>query len=86
MIASWTAPGDDAEVGQATTYDLRVGTCPYDHLSSTLVSTSAPRRSGELEAARISGLVPGRYCLGLVTRDEASNASLLSDIASVDVL
>jgi hypothetical protein len=43
IAASWTAPSDDGPSGNATAYDLRVGTCPFDPATAAPVTTAAPR-------------------------------------------
>ncbi|MCP4674670.1 MAG: hypothetical protein GY854_03980, partial [Deltaproteobacteria bacterium] len=79
IVVSWTAPGDDGAVGQASSYDLRIGECPYDHQSAASVLTDEPRAAGQSENVRIGNLEPGDYCLGLKTADEAGNESTLSN-------
>ncbi|MCP4598944.1 MAG: S8 family serine peptidase [Proteobacteria bacterium] len=85
VVASWTATGDDADTGTAESYDLRIGSCPYDHEAASLVTTGDPRESGGTESFRIVDLAAGDYCLGLIVRDEAGNESDLSNEATVTV-
>ena len=85
VIVSWTASGDDGSLGQASAYDLRIGSCPYQHASATALVTQLPLQSGAPERLLVSGLASGQYCLGLRVRDEASNESALSNVVSVTV-
>ena len=81
-LLTWTAPGDDGQTGQATTYDLRTGPCPYNHATATPLTTEAPASAGQPERVRVSGLSATDQCFGLVTLDEAGNASPVSNVAS----
>ena len=81
-LLTWTAPGDDGQTGQATQYDLRAGACPYDHSTATALTTPAPAPAGQPERVRVEGLAPSAQCFGLVTIDEAGNASAVSNVAS----
>jgi len=79
---SWTATGDDDVAGQAAAYELRVGTCPFDQNTASLVATDAPLPAGNPERYTVTGLDTGQYCAGIIAVDEAGNASELSNIAT----
>jgi hypothetical protein len=85
IVAQWNAPGDDGASGTATEYDLRrsSGTITEENFASaTQVTTGAPRSSGSLECASITGLVGSHtYYIALKTRDEAGNWSPMSVVA-----
>ncbi|MCP4600193.1 MAG: hypothetical protein GY847_06600 [Proteobacteria bacterium] len=85
VVVSWTATGDDADQGQASNYDLRIGSCPYSYEDATSIATMEPQVAGSQENIRITGLGAGIYCLGLIVSDEAENESNLSNIAEVEV-
>ncbi|HEX7077292.1 MAG TPA: hypothetical protein VF363_02590, partial [Candidatus Eisenbacteria bacterium] len=63
----WTAPGDDGNVGRASTYELRYSTQPISGAdtaswwgSATSAGTLAPpQTAGTREAVTVSGLVTG---------------------------
>ncbi|MCP4599154.1 MAG: S8 family serine peptidase [Proteobacteria bacterium] len=85
VLVTWTAAGDDGDIGQADYYDLRIGACPYEHTSSTPVTTNEPLEAGCEENVWVEDLVSGIYCLGLVTVDEEGNESSLSNNPEVTV-
>ncbi|MCB9536708.1 MAG: fibronectin type III domain-containing protein [Myxococcales bacterium] len=87
---TWVAPGDDAYVGQAAEYDLRVATAPIATLegfaAATRVDAPAPAPAGALEVARVIELPEGVDAFfALRTRDAAGNWSGLSNSPSVRV-
>lgn len=85
ITLTWTAPGDDANVGTAAVYDVR-----YSLDSSAVVGWTsatqatgvpAPRTSGTTETFQLN-LSPGKYWFAVRTWDEAGNQSLISNIIS----
>ena len=84
-LLSWHAPGDDDTEGQASSYELRYGGCPYDHPSATPISTFAPDPAGSPQRLVFSGLSPGEYCFGMTASDESGNTSAVSNIAQIVV-
>jgi len=84
---TWTAPGDDGNVGTATQYDLRYST-------STITSanfgnaprwngTPAPGAAGSSQTTTVTGLDPSTtYFFALKTADDAGNWSLMSNVVS----
>ncbi len=84
---TWTAPGDDGNVGQATSYDLRYSSSPLTadnfSLATSVTGVPAPQPAGSTETYTVTGLQPATtYFFGLKTSDEAGNVSTLSNIAS----
>jgi chitodextrinase len=80
----WTAPGDDENLGTATSYSLERSTAS-DFSTSTLVSTAAPNAAGMVESLVVSGLSDEtRYYFRLSATDDSSNVSELSNVARVD--
>ncbi|RJS25913.1 hypothetical protein DRW03_05440 [Corallococcus sp. H22C18031201] len=64
VTVTWTAVGDDADLGRATSQDLRYSTSPIDSAAAfnaaTPVAVGAPAVAGTAESAVISGLVAGQ--------------------------
>lgn len=92
LAALWTAPGDDGEAGQVTSYELFYDTTPPGaNLAawwnavpfSQRVSLLPPLASaGQLDSTRITGLTQGTtYYFVVVARDEAANVSEYSNVA-----
>jgi len=83
---SWTAPGDDGLVGQASSYDLRYSTAPIttaNWTSATNVAVAAPLIAGSPESHTVAGLLEGTsYYFAIRASDEVNNTSVLSNVAS----
>ena len=80
---TWIAPGDDGDLGTASSYEIRISENPIDDSnfpSADLVSNmSAPNSSGKPEQLTIPGLDIGKtYYLAIKTTDLKGNQSLLS--------
>ena len=87
LYLTWTAPGDDGDVGRAAEYDLRYCADPLDSLNFgdavRCAGVPAPDSAGTHQVFRVTGLEPGvRYWFALRTRDNAGNWSRLSNVAS----
>jgi chitodextrinase len=85
LLLTWTAPGDDAILGQAAAYDLRVSSFPITALNfdaaTTVAMLQTPVPAGETQRFVVTGLSAStRYYFALKTRDEASNWSLISNV------
>lgn len=86
IFLNWTATGDDATIGTATTYDLRYSTSPManaaDFAGATpVIGEPAPAASGGDEIFEVTGLNPETaYYFAIVARDEAGNPSPLSNV------
>ena len=88
VTLTWTAPGDDGNVGTATTYDIRYSTSPITETNwgSAIQVTGepAPKMAGTPETFAVTGLLSSTtYYLALKTADEVPNWSGFSNITSV---
>lgn len=88
-VLTWTAPGDDGGIGQATTYDLRYAigsSCPITEatFSSAIgIPTGSPLPPGLAECVQFTSYQRcTSYCFALKTADEAGNWSPLSNVVS----
>lgn len=92
VTLTWTAPGDDENTGQATTYDIRYSSSPIltdtDFDSATQVTGEpAPNLAGTKETSTIFGLEHGtKYYFALKTVDDAGNVSEMSNVVSARTL
>ena len=83
---SWTAPGDDASTGTATTYDVRYSTSPIitggDWDAASLASGEpSPQIASSSESFTVTGLLASTlYYFAIKTSDEASNESAVSNV------
>jgi len=87
VTLTWTAPGDDGNIGTASVYDIRYSTSPIDESNwdqATQVSGEpAPQAAGSAESFDVIGLNPGTaYYFAIKTADEVSNWSPLSNVIS----
>ncbi len=87
VTLSWTAPGDDASTGTATTYDLRYSTSNItagNFASATQVTGEpAPKAAGGSETFTVTGLsISTTYYFALKTADEVPNWSSMSNVPS----
>ncbi|MEK7570468.1 MAG: fibronectin type III domain-containing protein, partial [Patescibacteria group bacterium] len=85
MTVRWTAPGDDGNTGQATSYDLRYGTSAITNanwgFATAAQGVPPPKAAGQNEQLLVANLQPNTtYFFGLKTADEAGNISALSNI------
>lgn len=88
---SWTSPGDDMNVGVATSYDIRYSTSTITDANwnaATQVSGEpVPLVAGTTQSMTVTGLLPSTvYYFAIKTSDEVPNISALSNIASVSTL
>ena len=88
VVLSWTAPGDDASTGTATTYDVRYSTSPiitggdWD-AASPASGEPSPQIAGSNESWTVT--VPSNsttYYFAIKTLDEVSNESAISNVPS----
>lgn len=87
ITLTWTAPGDDGAVGQATSYEIRYSTSPItdQNFSQATLASGAPvpQPAGSTETFTVNNLSAGTlYFFALKTRDEVGNTSILSNVAS----
>ncbi len=84
---TWTAPGDDSNVGTAVTYTVKYSTEPLTDQTwdsaTTAASPPTPLLAGTKQTTVVTGLTPGtQYYFGIKTTDDAGNQSSLSNIAA----
>ena len=86
----WTAPGDDGNVGRASTYELRYSestvaaadTVTWWSNATSAGTLPAPRSAGSLESFTVAGLDSGKtYHFVIRTADEVPNWSGYSNVA-----
>ena len=85
---TWTAPGDDGNVGTANQYDIRYSLTPITtanwNQASTVTGEPSPQVAGSTETFTITGLQDNTtYYVAIKAADEASNWSPLSNVAQV---
>lgn len=83
---AWTAPGDDANAGTATSYDVRFTTAgpiadeALFNAATRAIGAPSPQIAGSAESFTVLGLAPGTtYYFALKTADPAGNVSALSN-------
>ncbi len=87
VTLDWTAPGDDGDVGQAVSYDVRYSTSPIteaNFASATRVAGVAPpKAAGLFERLVVTNLTGDTlYSFAIKTTDNAGNVSPLSNVAA----
>ncbi len=87
VTLAWTAPGDDASVGRAAAYDVRVSTLPITaptfDASPRAPCPPLPEDAGAPQSMRVGGLASGTtYYFALKAIDNLGNESGLSNPAS----
>lgn len=84
---AWTAPGDDGNLGIATSYDIRYSTSPISEVNWSsaiqVIGEPTPSGAGSNESMSISGLLSGTtYYFAIKTSDEVPNESTISNVPS----
>jgi hypothetical protein len=84
---TWTAPGDNGELGTASQYDIRYSLNPIDSLNwdsvTMCVGEPAPGDPGQTATFTVPGLTYGTtYYFALKTADGVPNWSDLSNVAT----
>ena len=87
ITLTWTAPGDDSLLGNATLYDLRYSTAPItpaNFLAATpATGLPAPAAPGTPQTLTVTGLTPATtYYFAMRSQDDASNWSGISNTVS----
>jgi hypothetical protein len=90
IVLVWTAPGDDADVGRATRYELRFSTssvgadiAEWWGSANAAASLPTPSSSGQPDSTVVRGLHPGvTYYFVLRSIDDAGNPSPFSNVAA----
>jgi hypothetical protein len=92
ITLTWTAVGDDGNIGQASRYDIRYSTQPIltdeDFNRATQLEVKPqPKPSGEKETFTVGGLEQGtEYYFAIKVIDDANNISELSNCVSARTL
>ncbi|MBM3242513.1 hypothetical protein FJZ31_40145 [Candidatus Poribacteria bacterium] len=86
ITLTWTAPGDDGDVGLASQYDIRYSTSLINEgnwdSATQAVGEPKPKLAGSAESFVVTGLSPGTtYYFAIKTADEVPNWSGLSNVA-----
>jgi hypothetical protein len=86
VTVSWTAPGDDGMIGQASAYDIRILTTEISDANwdqaQTVPNEPAPSPAGTSQSMTITVPTTGTWYVAMKTRDEAFNWSRLSNVVS----
>jgi hypothetical protein len=82
---TWTAPGDDGSVGDASEYDIRYSTSPVLEQSwdsaTQVDGENTPKPAGSPDTMLVSGLEAGtNYFFAMKTADEVPNWSEISNL------
>ncbi len=86
----WTAPGDDGDIGRATSYMLRYSTTPVSGADTTswwaaataAAGLPAPQPAGSAESFTVAGLDSGAtYYFIIRAVDDANNVADFSNVA-----
>jgi len=90
ITLTWTASGDDGDVGTASQYDIRYSTSPIDEgnwdAATQVDGEPAPSPSGTAETFTVTGLFTATtYYFAMKVADEVPNWSELSNIASAKI-
>ena len=90
ITLTWTASGDDGDVGTASQYDIRYSTSPIDEgnwdAATQVDGEPAPSPSGTAETFTVAGLFTATtYYFAMKVADEVPNWSELSNIASAKI-
>jgi chitodextrinase len=88
---TWTAPGDDGNVGTATQYDLRYSTSTINASNFASATqwnaTPTPTAAGTSQTVTVTGLTPSTlYYFAIKTADNAGNWSAISNVISKSTL
>ncbi|HKB08799.1 MAG TPA: choice-of-anchor D domain-containing protein, partial [Candidatus Polarisedimenticolia bacterium] len=87
IVLSWSATGDDGDVGKASFYDLRYATAAIDEAgfadATPVPNAPPPGPSGGAERFEVGGLSPDTvYFFAIKAGDEWGNVGPLSNVAS----
>jgi hypothetical protein len=89
VVVRWTAPGDDAAVGTAAVYDLRVSESPITAQNfanaAPVTGVPSPLAAGATQQVTVHGLTAGHtYWFAIRTADDQGNWSPLSNVVQYD--
>lgn len=89
-VITFTAPGDDGDVGRVSAYDLRWAASPITagtFPEARRAATQAPQQAGALERIRIDGLPAGSAIyVAVMAQDEVGASSGLSNVAETTTI
>ena len=89
VVLTFTAPGDDGDVGTAAEYDIRISdsmiTANNFNIATELTGEPTPSIAGTKESYTMAPLSSGIYYLAIKTRDESFNWSALSNVLMLDI-
>jgi len=88
VTLSWTAPGDDGNVGTAAQYDLRYATVPITDANwsaaTSVLNVPSPEIAGTEQQCSVGNLdYSTTYYFAIRAADEADNWSPLSNVVSL---
>jgi len=91
FLVTWTAPGDDGQVGTAASYDIRYSLSPITSGNFTAATAApgppAPSPAGSNESYLLPGLeYDTRYYVALRSVDDRTNVSGLSNVVTAITL
>lgn len=91
ITLTWTAPGDDANLKTAASYDIRYSTSLITEANWSSASQAsgepAPLTPGTSQSLTISGLITGySYYFAIKTADEIPNVSDISNVPNLATL
>ncbi len=86
VTLTWTAPGDDGNIGTATSYDIRYSTSTITDANwagaTPVPGLPTPTAAGTVQSVLVSGLHPSTtYYFAMKSADEIPNTSALSNVA-----
>ncbi len=87
LRVTWTAPGDDADIGTAASYDIRYSQSPITDANwdnaSPFSSSPAPGAAGTTQTCDVNGISNGtRYYIAIKAIDDSNNYGSISNIVS----
>jgi len=90
VMLVWTAPGDDGQIGTATSYEIRMSQQPITNDTDwsnawVIPGAPTPRPSGTRQSVVVRGLSRGTtYYFAIKTTDDNSNVSAMSNVLRWD--
>lgn len=87
ITLTWTAPGNDGNIGIASQYDIRYSTSPIDELNWGIATQCneepVPQSAGSMETFIVNDLQPATtYYFAIKSADGSSNWSAISNVVN----